>query len=686
MRRLQRLPRGVRFSRYVIARLGSKTLYLLILATIIGVVGGLGAVLFRWMIRSVNYLAFPLGTSIDALGALPWYAIVGVPILGGVIVGPVIYFLAREAKGHGVPEVMDAVMNRGGRIRPRVAFVKILASAVSIGVGGSVGREGPIVQIGSGIGSTLGQALHLDTRSVRLLVGCGAAAGIAATFNAPIAGALFALEIIIGTGTVRQFAPLVVATVAGTVVSRGFLGNVPAFQVRSYALGSPWELITYVVLGLLAAVVAVGFSRGLYWMEDLWERLPIHDAARPAIGGAIVGGLALALPEVMGSGYEAIEHVLAGDGHYALIIVLGLLVAKMLATHVSLGSGFSGGVFAPSLFIGAMLGAGFGLAAEAVLPSWLVAPSGGYAVVGMGAVVAAATHAPLTVILIVFEMTGDYHMILQLMLATLVASTLSLRLSPASIYTLKLRRRGASTGERENFMHASSVGMVLRAIRRTVAADAPWATVIDAALRAGNAPCYVVNAAGEVEGAIYLEDVAALIRDEGVLQDLLIATDVMRNAPEPACLEDSLADCLKTLTREGIDERPVVDESNTLLGVVARRDLLALYDREVLRQGCSLVTFEDQPVGASPEFTTVQVPTDQHLATVRVDGDLIGRTLRDLDVRARMGVQVQAVQDAPDEPAHPPDPTSMLEKDSLLLVMGPRDGVSELLSLASSSA
>jgi len=674
------VPRGVRFSRWVVQKLGSKTIYLLILATIIGVVGGLGAVLFRWMIHLVNELAYPKGVGVADLAALPWYMLLLPPVAGGLVVGPMIYFLAREAKGHGVPEVMDAVLNRGGRIRSRVAAVKILASAISIGVGGSVGREGPIVQIGSSLGSTLGQVLRLDVRSVRLLVGCGAAAGIAATFNAPIAGALFALEIIIGTGAVRQFAPLVVATVAGTVVSRGILGDVPAFQVPRYHLGNAWHLLSYTVLGLTAGLVGVGFSRGLYVVEDLWDRIKIHEAVKPVVGGLIVGLIAIGLPEVMGSGYEPIDHILAGND-VALGILLLLLLGKIAATHVSLASGFSGGVFAPSLFVGAMLGALFGGIAHQLLPEAFVAPTGAYAVVGMGAVVAAATHAPLTVILIVFEMTGDYRMILPLMLATLIASILSVRLSEASIYTLKLLRRGTKLGGRDDVMNTSTVGMLMRPVRRTLAPSDGWARVVELTLASG-APTYVVDDEGQLLGVILLEDVAALIREESVLEKLLVAADAMRSV-EAASVDSTLARCLRALSVEGADERPVVDDDGRLIGVITRSDLLALYDREVLSKNTSLVTFSDRDDEGTPMYTTVKVPEDSRLETIVVAGDLIGRSLRNLDMRAKHGVHVHAMRCGESEPPMIPNPEQPLKEGNVLLVTGDPEAIEQLRSLAS---
>ncbi len=674
------LPRGVRVSRWLIDRLGSKTLYLILLACIVGVGGGLGAVAFRYLIAFVGALAFPMGSAVDALTESPWHLIVLSPTLGGAIVGPLIYFLAKEARGSGTPEVMDAVANHGGRIRARVAVVKTIASALSIGAGASVGREGPIVQIGSSFGSTLGQLLHLDARTIRLLVGCGAASGIAATFNAPLAGLLFSLEVILGFGTIRNFTPVVVASVLATVISRHFLGDHPAFEVPHYALVSAWELPLYVLLGLLAAVTGVVFGRGLFIVEDLWERVRVHDAARPALGGLLVGGIALLFPQVMEGGYDTMGHVLSRDSHLGILTLLGLMFAKIIATHICIGAGFSGGVFAPSLFIGAMLGAAFGTAANVWMPGDLVAPSGAYALVAMGAVVSASTHAPLTVILIVFEMTGDYHMILPLMLATLIASTLSVRLSRESIYSLKLARRGARVGTaRDEVMRGTTVGTQMRDVERTVRPNAPWATVVALALEAGSRPLYVAKDDGQLLGTISLEDTAALIRDEAVLQDLLIAYDVMRPPVRTVGCDDTLDVCLKVLSHQGLPELPVVDTQSRLLGVVTRADILMLYDREVLQQRGGALGFmdADQALASS----TVQLPTGERIRTVQVAGRLVGQTLRSLDLRARYGVHVHGFKAGPGEPAQRPEPEMKLTAGTLLLVTGQPDHVRDVQDL-----
>ena len=361
-------------------------------------------------------------------------AVVPLPALGGLIYGPLIYFFAREAKGHGVPEVMLAVAQRGGRIRPVVAVVKSLASALCIGSGGSVGREGPIVQIGSALGSTVGQALRMSDDRVRTLVACGAAGGIAATFNAPIAGVFFALEVILGEFTTRAFGVVVISSVTAAVIGRAAFGDVPSFPVPAYELVNVGEFGLYALLAVLAGVIGIVFTRTLYAFEDFFDGIRMPEYLKPVPGGLCLGLIGVFLPQVFGVGYQAMSQALSGE--YALGLLVILLAAKIVAVSLTIGSGGSGGVFAPSLFIGAMLGTAFGTAANALLPGF-TAPPGAYGLVGMAAVFTGAARAPITAVIILFELTGDYRIILPLMLAVVLSTLVSEALSRDTIYTLQ---------------------------------------------------------------------------------------------------------------------------------------------------------------------------------------------------------------------------------------------------------
>jgi CIC family chloride channel protein len=360
------------------------------------------------------------------------------PALGGLLVGPLIQRFAREARGHGVPEVMTALASRGGRIRTRVAAVKILASSLTIGFGGAAGREGPMVQIGATLGSMVGQLARLKASQIRTLVACGAAGGIAATFNAPIGGAIFALEVLMGRMH-ADFLLVLLTSLTACMVARSFLGNHPAFTAPAYDLVSPGELPLYFLMGVGMGLAAVAYVRSLYRAEDWFGAWRFPDSLKPAVGGLAVGLVLRFFPEVYGSGLPAVESALWVRFPWELLGML--LLAEMVANCLTLGSGGSGGVFAPGLYMGAMAGGLFGTFVHAAAPAW-TAGSGAYAMVGMGAFFAAAAKAPTTALLILFELTNDYRIMLPLMAATVAAVYVSHWLLPHSIYTLKLSRRG----------------------------------------------------------------------------------------------------------------------------------------------------------------------------------------------------------------------------------------------------
>ncbi|WP_198410560.1 chloride channel protein [Cryobacterium sp. TMT2-18-3] len=381
---------------------------------------------------------------------LPWLGgafVIFAPVVGGLLYGPLVNRFAPEARGHGVPEVMYAVTKRGGRIPGKVAIVKSLASAITIGSsgsGGSVGREGPIVQIGSALGSTLGRAVRMPESQLRTLVACGAAGAIAATFNAPIAGVFFALELLLRDFAARSFGIVVLSSVTASIVGRSILGDHPFLTLPTCTIVNSAQFALFAVLGLAAGLVAVGFTKTLHAVEDAcdWAWRGKSEWLRPVAGGLLLGLLLFALPQLYGVGYPVLEKGV--EGGYALGFVALLLVGKIVATSLTIGIGGSGGVFAPSLFIGAMLGAGFGQVSGAMFPVF-AGQTGTFALVGMGAVFAGAGRAPITAAIILFELTGEYSIILPLLLAIVIATGVSRVLSEDTIYTLKLRRRG---GER----------------------------------------------------------------------------------------------------------------------------------------------------------------------------------------------------------------------------------------------
>ncbi|MBI4505876.1 MAG: chloride channel protein, partial [Chloroflexi bacterium] len=476
---------------------------LLVAAALVGVLGGLGAFVFRNLLADAERLFY--GTIGAPLAIVSPLALVLVPALGGILVGALTRLLAPEARGQGIPEVLLAVKLHGGHIRPRVAIVKTVASALCLGSGGSAGQVGPIVQIGASLGSFVGQGLRMRSDHLRLLVACGAGAGIAATFNAPIGGVFFAVEVILADFAVHSFSMVVLSSVVAAVISRATIGDRPAFGVPPYTLGQAWELLLAAALGLLAALVAVGFMRALVGCEALFERWRAPAALKPAVGGLCVGALGLAYAELLGPGFSTIQRVL--DGHVTLGASLALVFLKPVATALTLGSGGSGGVFAPSLFIGAVLGSAVGGFAQQVL-HLATSPGPAYALLGMAALFAATTRAPVTAIVIIFELTNDYRIILPLMVATAVSVVAAQRLHPESVATMVLARRGIRlpSGLTQNPMDAVRVAEAMTRDFSTVPPDLPLSELATRFSRTGYHGFPVVDRQGRLAGIVTLSD------------------------------------------------------------------------------------------------------------------------------------------------------------------------------------
>ena len=575
---------------------------LIALALAVGVLAGLGAILFRWILQEAATVFFVWLPAL--LAQLPatfaWLSSSGyillAPILGALPAGWLIARYASEAKGHGVPEVMEAVALRGGRIRPVVPVIKYFASAFTIGSGGSAGAEGPIVQIGAGVGSTLGQLLRLSDQRIQSLVACGAAGGIAAVYNAPIAGVIFAVEIILGEISVGNITAVVLAAVTSSVIGRIAFGASPAFAAAPFQVESLWEFPIYAVLGLLAALASVLFVRALYWTEDRFEKADkMPGWLQPAIGAALLGLLALVygripglaydhIPQVYGVGYETITMALQGGGTVGLLLALMLL--KIVATSFTLGSGGSGGVFAPSLFIGATLGGACGLLVNQLWPG-LTAPVGAYALVGMAAVFAGSTQASMTAVVIVFELTGDYRLILPLML-TVVISTLLTRsmLHGESIYTMKLSRRGIriAKGRDVDVMQ----GVLVQEAMTTRVDTVPTTMTLDRLrtefARTQHHGFPVVDEEGKLYGIVTVQD-AGRAMESGMKPDTPVARFAERNL-EVAYPDEPMADALHRLSLRDIGRLPVVSrrDHNLLLGAVRRSDILRAYNIALTRR------------------------------------------------------------------------------------------------------
>jgi CIC family chloride channel protein len=549
---------------------------LVILAGIIGSAVGFGVSVFYRLIDLVQDLVLrsALRIPVTDLLLIPLFVAAGLAACRWLGI-----YGARGSTGENIPDVMYRVSVKGGVIPLMPVLAKTVAAAVVIGTGGSVGAEGPAVVLGAGTASKLGRWMKASPNRLRTLAGCGAAAGLSAAFNAPIAGVIFGIEKITGTAGGMALAPYVVGSILAATVSRGIFGNRPVLQMPSeFGVHSPWEMILYAVLGLVCGIVAVLYSRGVWRAQDLFAKLR-SPWMRITLGALIIGALDLMFrQDLWGHGHQSLNLgiVAARSG----LFLLGLTAAKLIATAVTFGAGGTGGVFTPALFIGATLGGAFGVVAQHLFPASPVLP-GAMALVGMAGLVAGATHAPLTAIFMVFEMTGDYALILPLMLTSVLAYMVSRRLHPESIYTEWLVRRGVvlSQGADAVVLARATVADCYHRDPITVPAWADVRTILELTRDSRQTEFPVVSVHGRLVGMLSRETLREL--DIGTPPEAVLATDLARLFVKPVTPEDSLLTAMRRLGAVDVDYLPVVSvrDHGRLVGLVGRHDLTAAYDK-----------------------------------------------------------------------------------------------------------
>ncbi len=551
--------------------------YLITISVVVGVATALVCVLFLSMLQWITWLSFESWRPVlpvfgDYVTFLP-------PALGGLVLGGVLYRLAREARTFDVPDVMHAIAVRGGRISGFVSAMRGLAVTVTLGSGGSGGQIGPVVQLGAGVGSTVGQFLKMSDQRVITLAACGAAGGVAATLNAPIAGAMFALEILVGHFT-ADFSLIILSSVTAAIVSRAILGNYPAFLVPVYELVSAREMLLYALLGILAGLGAVAFVRLLYWCEDLFGRIRFRQAFKPAMGGLCVGLLGLLAPGILGTGMGVVEDGL--NGRLAFSAFLILFLAKLVATPLTLGSGGSGGVFAPSLFLGAMLGGAYGYGVHTLFPHFTAEP-GAYALVGMGALFAGAAQAPITAIIVLFEMTGDYRIILPIMTATVMSVLVYKIFQDETIYTLRLKRRGITfrAGRDVDVMASVPVREALTHRLIWVPEEMTVEGFLERSAEEQHEWFPVLNPSGELTGVVTAQDVQKALGNGDLDAQVgdLATKDLVTVTPD-----HTLHDVLVRFHVRDLGHLPVVDPENPkkLVGIVSRLHVIRAYNRALI--------------------------------------------------------------------------------------------------------
>jgi len=652
---------------------------LLILASIVGGLGALLAAVLRTLGDRLAAILWQgegdLASLVDGAQVLNRLLL---PAAGGIVAGLILVYgvrITRAATGWGL---MEAVVLRDGVLKFRPALVGSLSSLVTIITGGPVGREGPMVLMASTLASKVGQWMNLPTRRLRVLTAAGVASGMAAAYNAPVAGSLFAMEIILGNFAMEVFAPLVCASVTATLVTRALYGPEPVFTVPDFQMVSMWEMVLYVLMGLIGGLLAAMFLSSLRHAARFFRNLPMGRPISMGLVGLLLGVVFLRYPEIAGGGRGLTEALLDADYVWKLAAILLLL--KLVMTGLTVGAGAVGGVFTPSLFIGGAMGYGVGTLAHYLAPQYIGDP-GAYALLGMGAVLAGTTHAPIMAIMMIFEMSLNYNIVLPLMLACAASSILARTISPASIYTEALKRKGAApTNLEAQVMTSLKVKDIMRREFETVPPDTPLPRILDRFLEGRRNHLYVVDAGGRFLGAIGLHDLKEALQEQEEVS-FVIAHDLMRPTFELTTPDEQLARVMERLVTQDCERIPVVDDrgSRRIVGTVSKRDILGVYTLEVLQRRSLMTRFQE---GGKPDSSTyVELPEDQHVDGVKVGETLAGDTLAGARVRERFGVTVLMIRRRGVDGSEirlAPAPDTVLHQGDHLVVFGPDEGIRRL--------
>ena len=561
-------------------------------ASAIGLAAGGANILFRSTVELVRKGLFESGYELLGIGTGGFHLLLLplLPMAGMLLLIPLSLLFPGEVNGYGFPKFLRQVNLEGGIVRFRTIVLKILSCSLTIGTGGSAGVEGPIAQVGGAVGSQVGQFFRVSGSRMKVYIAAGCAGGVAAMFNAPIAGVFFAAEIVLlGTYEIGSFAALVISSAMATVVSRAYYGASPAFPIPSYQIVNPLvEVPLYSLMGLVMGGAALLHIYLFYRIRDRFAVLPIHPQVKPLLGALCVGLMAMAFPQIMGDGYHYIERVLAGQG--VVWMMVALIFFKMVATAVTLGSGGAGGVFAPSLFIGAVTGGAYGAMVHALLPHQ-TAGSGAYAAVGIGAFLASATHAPLTAIFLLFEMTGNYQIIIPIMLASIIGTVVAAKFNPDSIDTVDFGREGIDIheGRETAVMKSIKVGRVITEDVDFISERANVDQLLKMFSQArGSFYFPVIDETGRMTGMVSMQDVKTILHDE----DLRLSVHVGNICTRKVVVltpDDTLYAAMTLFDAKGLEEIPVVEATDNrwVVGMLKRRDVIAAYNREVIKKGIS---------------------------------------------------------------------------------------------------
>jgi CIC family chloride channel protein len=685
---LQRLrSTGSKFQAQIFAQLGKRTASenaFLVLLPIVGLVVGFTTVATAHIISFIQNQFWGSGQNLLTASTYnPWYSRLAILTVGGLLVGLIGKFFRVPTRGGGITTIMQAVSLKGGYISLRQTAPRDWAAIVTVATGGSLGREGSMALLASAIGSYAGRRFHLSTQQLRVLVCAATAAALAAVYNAPIGGSLFAMEILMGNFALEVLGPVVVVSVISTLVFRSCMGNLPRFDVPHYDLVSAWELLPYLGLGLLAGVLSIVFVRALFGSQDVFEKIPIPNWLKPAVGMLLVGVIGVWWPHVFGNGFETVNLTLRQQ--VPILLLLLLIPIKIAASSLTFGAGGAGGLFTPSLMVGALLGGTFGYGVHWLFPH-VTAGSGAYALVGMGGVLAGTTHAPLTAIMMIFEQTNNYQIVLPLMFVCIVSNFTARTLKARSLDEESLRRRGIvmPTGPEASIMQSLRVEDILHEDTHAISQTAPFHTIVEQFFKESYNNIYVVDGAGTFLGAIRLHSVKDMLH-QGESLSSVIADDLVDDSFQFVTPRQNLAEVMDIFWRENAERLPVINNAKDrrLIGWISKRDLLGVYSQEILRKRQLLARFVVKE-GDETRDVFVELPEGFEVRTLEVPHHQDGRTLTELAPRTGYDVHVLIIKHRDPVTGRTitemPGPTARLHAGDELVVIGKFHGIAQFMA------
>lgn len=651
----------------------------LLLAAAVGLLGATGAIAFRAVTSRLTLLLMRANDPVSAAEGLPVALRLFFPAAGGFVGGLLIRQFMKKEETHGISEMIEVVSLGRRSVRMRPAIARVLSSISVISTGGSEGREGPIIQIGAAMASSLSRKLRLSPERVRILTACGMAAGVAGAYNTPIAATLFVLEVVVGSFSMTLFGPAVVSAVLSTVLVRFVLGDEPVYGVAPFHLESVLELLPFAAIGLLAGPTSALFVRSLRAAKKAFSATRLSVPLAMALGGAIVGAIGIVLPEAWGNGFEGTTRILRGNPTLPRLALM--FVGKLVATCATIGSGGVGGVFTPSLMIGATIGGAVAKVTHLIAPH-LEAPVGGYALLGMGGLLAGVTRAPLLAVIMIFELTQNTAVILPMMVVSVLSIMAAKAFEKDSIYVQSLRSAGIVWEQSPEATALSSlkVSDVMRTDVRLVPRNLSLADIVNTFLHSRSLYLYVGDEDRRLLGVVDLHDIKETLPDRD-LSALVIAEDLVSEIPSVAP-DESLTSVNEKLWFRDLGQLPVVDPTTgRFLGIVTRRDLLGAFDREVLQRNrlTARVRFGED----LSQVSTFDLPEKHRLVQVDLPHGVAGRTMAEAGLRQRYGISVLAVKRMTREGVERrfvPGPADRLEPGDVLIVLATDEAIAKLKS------